>query len=106
MEAADGHADHAAPRPQSRRSLARARARAEGTGGHKLSMPWAQGAQDADNTTTDARPMSEPSEAQSSTPWPDTSSMTNKERKAYFKAARVTTLDPPRAGAEKRAKTE
>ena len=106
VEAADGHADHAAPRPQSRLSLARARARAEGTGGHKLSMPWAQGAQDADNTATDARPMSEPSEAQSSTPWPDTSSMTNKERKAYFKAARVTTLDPPRAGAEKRAKTE
>ena len=99
-----GHADHSAPRPQSRRSLARARARAEGTGGHKLRMPSAQGAQDADNTATDARPMSEPSEAQSSTPWPDTSSMTNKERKAYFKAARVTTLDPPRA--EKRAKAE
>ena len=80
------------------------RARAEGAGGHKLRMPSAQGAQDADNTATDARPMSEPSEAQSSTPWPDTSSMTNKERKAYFKAARVTTLDPPRA--EKRAKAE
>ena len=104
-EAADDHADNGgpavAPAPQSRRSLARARARAEGTGGHKLRVPEAQ---DTDSTATET----EPAPAASAASEPDTSSMTNKERKAYFKAVRVTALDQPRAEKppKKRAKAE
>ena len=104
-EAADDHADNGgpavAPAPQSRRSLARARARAEGTGGHKLRVPEAQ---DTDNTATET----EPAPAASTASEPDTSSMTNKERKAYFKAVRVTALDQPRAEKppKKRAKAD
>ena len=55
-----------------------------------MRVPEAQG---TGNTATETEPVPAPSGA----PEPDTSSLTNKERKAYFKAARVTALDQPRA---------
>ena len=61
-----------------------------------------------DNTATETEPAPALSTASEPDTHADTSSMTNKERKAYFKAVRVTALDQPRAEKppKKRAKAD
>jgi len=98
-EGGAGAGAEAAPPPPSRRSQKRARARAEGTGGRKLprqhlaseSAAGGGGGGGAKGATARGSVAAEPSFKSS------------KERRAHFKAHRVTLLEPPRSEKRKAA---